>query len=85
LFFCETGKVFTEKEVVNCLGDTRCIDWLIVKDDTAVIVDFKSGTEVADQEKQVKEYIDLISTIYPKKKVSGYLLYVDDLKIKEVS
>ncbi|PIU57454.1 MAG: hypothetical protein COS89_04515 [Deltaproteobacteria bacterium CG07_land_8_20_14_0_80_38_7] len=84
LFFCEAGKVFTEKEVVNCFGDTRCIDWLIVKDDTAVIVDFKSGTEVEDQEKQVKEYIDLISAIYPEKKVSGYLLYVDNLKIKEV-
>ncbi len=36
-------------------------------------------------EKQVKEYIDLISAIYPEKKVKGLLLYVDELKIKEVS
>ena len=85
LFFCTAGKIFTEKEVVNRFGDTKRIDWLIVKDDTAVIVDFKSGSEVEDQGKQVKEYIDLISAIYPKKKVSGCLLYVDDLKIKEVS
>ena len=85
LFFCEAGRVFTEKEVVNRFGDTKRIDRLILKDDEAVIIDFKSGTEVEDQEKQVKEYIDLISAIYPKKKVSGCLLYVDDLKIKEVS
>ncbi|MCX5701002.1 MAG: UvrD-helicase domain-containing protein [Candidatus Omnitrophica bacterium] len=85
LFFCSAGKIFTEKEVVNRFGETKRIDWLIVKDATAVIVDFKSGSEVDDQGKQVKEYIDLISAIYPKKKVSGCLLYVDDLKIKEVS
>jgi hypothetical protein len=127
LFFCGTGRVFTEKEVVNRFGDTKRIDRLILKDDEAVIVDFKSGTEWLGlwlwpwlwpseakpwpcglseakpwpcglseaaplppgleeaQTKQVKEYIDLILAIYPKKKVRGCLLYVDELKIKEVT
>jgi ATP-dependent exoDNAse (exonuclease V) beta subunit len=99
LFFCEAGRIFTEKEVVNRFGDTKRIDRLILKDDEAVIVDFKSGTEwlglseaqplppglEEGQAKQVKEYIDLISAIYPKKKVRGCLLYVDELMIKEVN
>ncbi len=99
LFFCAAGKVFTEKEVVNRFGDTKRIDRLILKDDEAVIVDFKSGAEeegqplalsdgkgaLSGQAKQVKEYIDLISAIYPKKKVRGCLLYVDELMIKEVN
>jgi len=99
LFFCEAGRIFTEKEVVNRFGDTKRIDRLILKDDEAVIVDFKSGTEwlglseaqplpsglEEGQVKQLKEYIELIRAIYPKKKVRGCLLYVDELLIKEVS
>ncbi|MCX5657738.1 MAG: UvrD-helicase domain-containing protein [Candidatus Omnitrophica bacterium] len=85
LFFCTGAKVFTEKEVVNLFGDTKRIDRLILKDDEAVVVDFKSGIEIEDQTKQLKEYMDLISAIYPKKKVRGCLLYVDELKIREVS
>ena len=85
LFFCAGAEVFTEKEVVNLFGDTKRIDRLILKDSEAVVVDFKSSMEAEDQAEQVKEYIDLISAIYPEKKVRGYLLYVDDLKIREVS
>ena len=84
LFFCEAGSVFTEKEVVNRFGDTKRIDRLILKDDEAVIVDFKSGAEEEGQTKQIKEYIELILAIYPKKKVRGCLLYVDELMMKEI-
>lgn len=85
LFFCEAGRVFTEKEVVNRFGDTKRIDRLILKDDEAVIIDFKSGTEEEGQAKQVEEYIELIRAIYPGKRVRGCLLYVDELMIKEVN
>jgi ATP-dependent exoDNAse (exonuclease V) beta subunit len=98
LFFCEGSRVFTEKEVVNRFGDTKRIDRLILKDDEAVIIDFKSGTEEEGQEKQLKEYIELIRAIYPDKMVRGCLLwlglseaqplpsglYVDELMIKEI-
>jgi ATP-dependent exoDNAse (exonuclease V) beta subunit len=93
LFFCEGSRVFTEKEVVNRFGDTKRIDRLILKDDEAVIIDFKSGTEILrlrpGQEeadvKQLKEYIELIKTIYPAKLVKGYLLYIDNLLLKEIN
>jgi ATP-dependent helicase/nuclease subunit A len=85
LFFCEAGRVFTEKEVVNRFGDTKRIDRLILKDDEAVIVDFKSGTEEEGDVKQIKEYVELIKAIYPAKLVRGCSLYVDELMIKEVS
>lgn len=85
LFFSAAGKVFTEKEVVNRFADTKRIDRLILKPDEAIIVDFKSGTEVEDQVKQIREYIELIKAIYPDKLVKGYLLYVDELMIKEVN
>ena len=35
-------------------------------------------------EATLKEYIELIKEIYPAKKVRGYLLYIDELMIKEV-
>jgi ATP-dependent exoDNAse (exonuclease V) beta subunit len=84
LFFCEAGRVWTEKEAVNRFGDTKRIDRLILKDDQALIMDFKSGAEEEGHLKQIKEYIELIKAIYPDKKVRGYLLYIDELKIKEV-
>jgi ATP-dependent exoDNAse (exonuclease V) beta subunit len=85
LFFCEASRVFTEKEVVNHFGDTKRIDRLILKDDEAVIIDFKSGTEEEGQVEQIKEYIELIRAIYPGKSVRGCLLYVDELLIKGVN
>ena len=83
LFFCQAGRVWTEKEVVNRFGESRRIDRLILKDDQALIIDFKSGSEEEAQLKQLKEYIELIKAIYPAKKVRGYLLYIDELMIKE--
>ena len=85
LFFCKGSSVFTEKEVVNRFGDTKRIDRLIVKDEDAVIIDFKSGREEEAQAKQIKEYIELMRAIYPGKKVKGCLVYVDELLIKEVN
>ena len=97
LFFCEASMVFTEKEVVDRFGESRRIDRLILKDDAAIIIDFKSrieeegqashpavGGALAAATKQIEEYIELIKAIYPDKKVRGFLLYIDELMIKEV-
>lgn len=77
--------VFTEKDIVNLQGHTRRIDRLIVRESTVDIVDFKSGFErEEEQQAQVREYMDLTKTVYPQKKVRGFLLYLDEVKVVEV-
>jgi exodeoxyribonuclease V beta subunit len=78
--------VFTEKEVVNKQGQTKRIDRLVVTRDEAVIIDYKTGglKDIDKHKKQVKEYMDIISDIYPAKQVKGYLLYIDHKMLEEV-
>lgn len=84
-FFVNGSKVFTEQEVVDDQGNAKRIDRLIVADDEVLVVDFKTSVEksLVDQG-QVKEYMKLASALYPDKKVSGILLYLDSLESERV-
>jgi len=80
LFFVgETAKVFCEKEVVNSFGDLKRIDRLVVTEDEAWVVDYKSTRpdDPAGYQKQVKEYMDIVSQIYPGRRVKGCLVFLD--------
>ena len=82
LFLYEEEEVFNEKEIVGKYGSSLRIDKLIVLPYKAVVADFKSS--LYDKEKnfnQVKNYTDIISAVYPDKKVFGYIV---DIGAKEV-
>ncbi len=84
-FCCGRALVFTEKEIVDKSGRTRRLDRLIVRDNEADIVDFKSSRDAAGQyERQVGEYIGILSAMYPRHKVRGYLVYLDKAEVEEV-
>ncbi|MCX5697703.1 MAG: UvrD-helicase domain-containing protein [Candidatus Omnitrophica bacterium] len=84
-FEVAAGNVFTEKEIVNRFGDTKRIDRLVITPVEAIILDYKSEKEEAgDNQEQVREYIAIIREIYPKLKVRGLLLYLDDLSTEEI-
>ncbi len=78
--------IFTEKEVVDRRGDIKRIDRLVVNKTEAIIVDYKTGgiKDIDKHKKQIQEYMDIISDIYPTKKIKGYLLYIDQKKVEEV-
>jgi ATP-dependent helicase/nuclease subunit A len=73
-------KIFCEKEFVNVYGDTRRIDRLIVFEDKVWVVDFKlsPGAE-GEHQKQLDGYVELVRQFYPKHKVSGHILYLNNL------
>ena len=49
------------------------------------MADIKTGGGDPDKDRaQVKKYMDLLRGIYPDKKVKGWLLYWDALKVEEV-
>lgn len=85
-FSSPQGEVFTEKEIASGDGRLKRIDRLIVKKDEVWVLDYKlSNQKELDYFKQVKEYLSLISGIYPHKKVRGFLLYLDTQQVEEVS
>ncbi|MBN3040599.1 MAG: hypothetical protein JW867_05685, partial [Candidatus Omnitrophica bacterium] len=85
IFFVKDGDVFCEREVVAENGDSRRIDRLIVKIDQVWIVDYKSSLEAEKKgSDQVREYKQIISSIYPKQKVRGFLVYLDSFTMSEV-
>jgi len=83
IFYIEDGNVFCEKEIVDEFGNLRRIDRLIFKKDKIVIVDFKSSVEKELQLVQLKEYIRIMSNIYPKIPIKGILVYFDNFKKEE--
>ena len=85
IFYAQGASVYCEKEVANQFGDLKRIDRLIVKEREVWVVDYKSSQLNKDeQHKQIKEYIQIVKDIYPQRKVKGFILYLDKLKIEEV-
>ncbi|MBF0504361.1 MAG: UvrD-helicase domain-containing protein [Candidatus Omnitrophica bacterium] len=73
------AEVLCEKEFVNACGDTKRIDRLIVLKDEVWIVDYKlSGAASGEHQKQMEGYIELVRQFYPKYKISGHVLYLQD-------
>ncbi len=78
--------VFTEKDVVNEKGETKRIDRLVVSPDEAIVIDYKTGGH-GDREshkQQVREYMNIITGMYPSRHTRGFLVYLDLRTIEEV-
>ncbi len=77
--------IYCEKEFVNAYGDTKRIDRLIVLPNMVWVIDYKSsqlGSE--NHQSQMRGYIGLVKSFYPKHKVEGYLLYLGDLSVENI-
>ncbi|MBF0479408.1 MAG: UvrD-helicase domain-containing protein [Candidatus Omnitrophica bacterium] len=77
--------VLNEQEIVDHYGHSKRIDRMVVRKDFVDVIDYKSGEEYAEeQQEQVRHYMTLIKTMYPQKKVRGYLVYVEKKEIVDV-
>ncbi len=85
VFYSEGAAVFQEKQFIDRFGNTKRIDRLIVNEQTAMIVDFKSSRQEKEQIEQVCEYMKIAQEIYPHKKIKGFLVFMDDCSIEEVT
>ena len=84
-FYCPEADVFQEKEVLDDRGNAKRIDRLIVGKSQVWIVDYKSTPETSGkQTAQVREYVSLLSDIYPDRTIKGYLVYLDTATFEEV-
>ena len=79
-WFEGTGEVKTEVVVLPKDGDTKRMDRVVIKEDHATVIDFKSGQPRNEDNRQLNEYATLLSEMGYK--VQGYLLYLKNGEVK---
>ena len=84
-WFNGTYKLFNERAILiaNDQKKSRRPDRVMIKGDTAIVVDYKFAREREEHSTQVKLYMDLLKKI-GYKNVRGYLWYVYKNDIKEI-
>jgi len=86
MFYPDKATIFTEKEVVDGSGNSKRIDRMIIREKEVWIIDYKSGEEDSQKHAaQIIEYKDLIASLYPAHIIRGFLVYIDKIKIEEVT
>lgn len=77
--FTECAILYKEKGTVR----TRRPDRVMIKDDQVIIVDFKFGKQDKRYNRQIKEYVDLLTRMgYTN--INGYLWYVEENVIQRI-
>ena len=79
----ESDNVINEGVILGGKGLMKRPDKVVIKDDSVMVIDFKSGAPRSEHINQVKSYRDLIAEMY-KKKVEGYICYLQPFKIDKV-
>jgi ATP-dependent helicase/nuclease subunit A len=82
-WFDGSWEVRTEVPILLPGGDTQRIDRLMLKDQQAVVVDFKTGEPSKADHQQVTGYIDILKQM-GFTAVEGYLLYTRDKEVVQV-
>ncbi|MDR0977862.1 MAG: UvrD-helicase domain-containing protein [Endomicrobium sp.] len=85
MFSYDESKVFNEKEIVNCFGESFRIDKLIIDNNKLILLDFKSSVyNEYENRKQMKNYISLLSEIYHDKMSFAYIVDIDKDLLVEI-
>lgn len=80
----ETGlTVRNEAEILTESGDVLRPDRVILKEDTAIVIDYKTGVEREVYKKQVSSYVKALQKMNYNK-VYGFLYYLSGLQVVEV-
>ncbi len=80
-WFSPKWEVLAEREILTRYGDTRIPDRVLVNPQEIIVIDYKFGSYKSEHKRQVRQYMKLLADIYNDRKISGFLLYVEDKKI----
>ncbi|WP_180383456.1 RecB-like helicase [Campylobacter devanensis] len=76
-----------QEQDIGFNGALKRIDLLCVNSDEIEIIDYKSSLKNSDEHKeQVREYLDILSQIYPQKSVKASIIYIlnDEIRISKL-
>jgi len=74
-----------EAEIVDAVGEVHRPDRVVLGQDKVEVVDFKVGKREEGHHDQVRAYVDLLQAVFAKLKVTGYLVYLDEPAVVEVT
>lgn len=75
-----------EVAIMDKQGETHRADLLLLDEDQALVVEYKTGQPSPENEKQVKRYLRLLREMYgDSKKLKGILVYLDGRFTREVT
>ena len=87
-FVVSPGAAFyTEKELINREGHLFRIDRLVLTAEEAVVIDYKTGNDPDDKiraKSQVVNYLQILREVYPERKVSGRVLFLDHHEVMKI-
>jgi ATP-dependent helicase/nuclease subunit A len=84
-WFSENYTILTEANIIGISGESRRPDRVMLKDNKAVVVDYKFGKEVSDGRNtmQMEQYIGLLREM-GYSEVQGFIWYVNENNLEEV-
>ncbi len=82
-WFSDEWTVYNEHDLVNENGNIVRPDRLLIKENQAVIIDFKTGEQHPHYHEQIREYTSTIKQL-GFETVNGYLVYLSPFKIEQV-
>lgn len=76
-----------EQPILNQYGGLVRMDRVMLNEQEAIVIDFKTGLALEKQRNQVKDYMAILKEMYPQKKVKGYLAFLtgEEVRIEEVA
>lgn len=82
-WFSDNWTVKSEMNIILGNGDVKRPDRVMLKSDGVVVVDFKTGEEREENNRQVEEYKEILQSM-GYNPVEGYLLYINQNKVEQV-
>ncbi len=84
-FLPGAGEVLCEQELVDSAGRIRRVDRMIITPREVVALDFKlTRAAIPSGQEQVREYLRLVREVWPGRKVSGFLVFLEEPGVMEV-
>lgn len=84
-WFDPAARSLREAEIRDADGKVLRPDRVVVRGDRIEVVDFKVGKREDAHRDQVRTYVELLKAIFAGRSVAGYLVYIDELVIVEVT
>ena len=84
-WFKAGNRVLNERDILHPRQGTYRPDRVMFAPDETVVVDFKFGRPREEYRRQVAGYMEQIRLMEPGKRVKGYLWYIADNRLEEVT
>jgi ATP-dependent exoDNAse (exonuclease V) beta subunit len=77
-------EAWIERDIITPRGDVIRPDRVIRRDDTFIIVDYKTGKQEDQHQAQIKRYAEVLADMYPSNRIEAWLWYISNNLIVQV-